>query len=325
MMADNFTPQILRTAADWWLRLRDPAVDERTTAQWLAWIDEDASHLPAFEQVAGFAEQCGAFDERARARLVAEFVPPRRAPRRWLPLAAAAAVLMLIAGYLGWTLLGSGRVVTRDYASAVGAQRTLVLADGSRVVLGGATRLSVRFSRRRRQVELAAGEAYFEVVHDARWPFEVDAGPLRIEDIGTAFDVRRTGEYVTVAMARGRVRVTENAHTTDLVTGQAATYNPAQRAMRIAAIDPADAASWRDARLEFDDEPLSVVVANINRYRARPLRIADADLKSMTFTGTVRTDAIDDWLRALPRAFPLRISQSSGQTVLSDAHRPSLR
>jgi len=60
-------------------------------------------------------------------------------------------------------------------------------------------------------------------------------------------------------------------------------------------------------------------VANINRYRTQPLRIADADLTSLTFTGTVKADAIDDWLHALPHVLPLQVGEVGGQTVLSDA------
>jgi transmembrane sensor len=39
----------------------------------------------------------------------------------------------------------------------------------------------------------------------------------------------------------------------------------------------------------------------------------------MTFTGTVKTNAIDDWLQALPQVLPLTVSETGGQTVLSDA------
>ena len=323
-MATSMNEQTLRAAADWWLRLRDPAATERVTEQWLDWIDADPGHLDAFERVTGMAARLGVLDTLTRERLVAEFAPPRSVLRRWLPLAAAAAAVLAVAGLLGWNLLVSGQRVVQEYASAVAGQRSVALADGTRVVLGGATLLRVHFDRGRRQIELLAGEAYFDVAHDAGRPFVVDAGQLAIQDVGTAFDVRRTGARVTVAMARGRVRLDDVGGTLrplDLVAGQAATFDPADPMIRVTAINPADAASWREARLAFDDEPLSVVVANINRYRAQPVRIGADDLAAMTFTGTVRTDAIDDWLRALPQALPVRVEHAGGQTVLTDARR----
>jgi transmembrane sensor len=322
MMANRPNEQALRIAADWWVRLRDAGSSEHATEQWLAWIDEDDAHLPAFERVTELATRLGALGEVSQARLVAEFAPAL-APRRWWPLgAAAAAVLLLAGGYLGWTMLEESPAM-QHYSSAIAAQREVTLEDGSRVAMGGATQLTARYSRARRELELAEGEAYFEVVHNAGRPFVVHAGRLRIEDIGTAFDVRRTGDHVTIIMAEGRVRISDDAsgraRSLEAVAGQAVSYDPSRPALNVTAADPAQAAAWRDDRLEFDNEPLSVVVANINRYRAHPVRIADAGLQSMTFTGTVKTNAIDDWLQALPQVLPLKVSEVGGQTVLSDA------
>lgn len=321
MMANTPNPETLRVAADWWVRLREAAANEQTTERWLAWIDEDTSHLVAFERVTELAVQLSSLGEVSRARLLAEFAPaaPRRA--RWQPWAAAAAVVLLLAaGGLGWLRMGQSSS-PQSYASAVAAQREVTLDDGSRVTLGGATRLTARFSRGERQVELAEGEAYFEVVHNASRPFVVQAGKLAIHDIGTAFDVRRTGDCVTISVAEGRVRVVDagNNEGLEAVAGQAVSYDPARGDLRVFSTDPSHVAAWRDARLEFDNEPLSVVVANINRYSTHPVRIVDADLAPLTFTGTVRTDAINDWLHALPQVLPVQVRDDAGQTLLSDS------
>jgi len=329
MMANTSQQQALRIAADWYVRLRDPAATEQTTAQWLAWADEDAEHLIAFERVTELAASLQGLGELSREQLLAEFAPALPPPRRWwVPAAAAAALLLAVGGYISWPAMHDAGS-QQTYASAVAAQRSITLEDGTRVTLGGATRLSTRFSHARREVELSEGEAYFEVVHDAGRPFEVRAGDVTIEDIGTAFNVRRTDRYVTVAMAEGRVRVADGsrgAHNSlEAVAGQTVVYNPSRAAMNLVSSDPATAAAWRQSRLEFDNEPLSVVVANINRYRAQPLRIANADLNTLTFTGTVKTDAIDDWLQALPQVLPLQVNDSGGQTVLSDTRRKPAR
>lgn len=330
MMADVPNQQALNMAADWWMRLRDPSATEHTTEQWLAWTAEDESHLTAFERVTELATQLGSFGEITRAQLVAEFAPPLVARRRWLPMAAAAAIgaLVLLGGYLTW-MGGEGRVSSQVYSSAVAGRRDVTLEDGSRVTLGGATRLTARYSRSERQVDLTEGEAYFEVLHNARRPFVVRVGNVTIHDVGTAFDVRRTGDRVTVTMAEGRVRIFDQVDNKgdglEAVAGQAVSYDPSHPAMKVSSTDPGQAAAWRDDRLEFDNEPLAVVVANINRYSKRPVRISDADIAPLTFTGTVRTDAIDDWLHALPQVLPLKVSDVGGQTVLSDARGTSAR
>jgi transmembrane sensor len=83
--------------------------------------------------------------------------------------------------------------------------------------------------------------------------------------------------------------------------------------------DAAQATAWRRHRLEFIDEPLGVVIANLNRYSGTPVHVADADLNALSYTGTIRTDAIDSWIDALPEVFPLRVSKQADRMVLSDA------
>jgi len=324
MMADTVNQQTLLVAADWWLRLRSPDASEQTVAQWLAWTDEDAGHLAAFEKITALGERLSALGEVSRAQLVAEFAPVATASRhRWLPLAAAASVVAvaLLGGYMAWSGTG-GRATPQIYSSAVAAKRDVSLADGSTVTLGGATQLTTRFSRGQREVELASGEAFFQVAHQAQRPFVVNAGRLAIHDIGTAFDVRRTGDQVTVVVTEGRVRIFDKndagGQGLEAVAGQRVTYEPGHAALSVSSTDAERAVAWRNDRLEFDNEPLAIVVANINRYSDQPIRIADANLAPLTFTGTVKTDAIDDWLRALPQVLPLKVTEISGQRVLVD-------
>lgn len=325
-------------AADWWARLRDPALPEQALLAWSDWLEADPRHAEAFERASALAEAAGAMDASLRERFVQRFAAPlpgRTAGHRPRPLALAAAAViaaMVLAAGLFLALRPSQTGASQAYASQLAGHRDIDLPDGSSIELGGATSVTARYGRDERAVDLEVGEAFFRVAHAER-PFVVNAGPLRIRDLGTAFNVRRTGDRVTVAVTEGRVRVSpsgaqDDAGTVELGAGREVSYDPETQAMRILDVDPATATAWRGHRLEFVNEPLSSVVDNVNRYSARPIRLTDPTLGKLTFTGTVQVDTIDSWVSALPRVFPVRVDtyadrlELTRQTAMTRGARP---
>ncbi|MGC1547266.1 MAG: FecR domain-containing protein, partial [Rhodanobacter sp.] len=169
-----FDTKTLHAAADWWTRLRDPNSAAETVEQWLEWTQIDGRHLEAFEHVTEFGNRLGTLDDITRRQLVTEFSRPAAASsfvrsgfarsNRWIPLAAAASfAVVLLGGYMAWTQFAA-HTATQVYTSAVARNQDITLSDGSTVALGGATTLTTRFNKQERQVELGAGEAFFQVV-----------------------------------------------------------------------------------------------------------------------------------------------------------------
>ena len=71
-----------------------------------------------------------------------------------------------------------------------GGEYKVILPDGSVVWLNSESslRYPTRFSGKRREVELQ-GQGFFEVERDEQMPFEVKSGDLRVEVLGTSFDI----------------------------------------------------------------------------------------------------------------------------------------
>jgi transmembrane sensor len=327
------TNTTLQAAADWWTRLRDPRRNARDDEQWLEWSAGDAERIDAFARIDKLGAQLGALDDEAKRTLVNEFVPAsaRTAHTRAWAIAASLLIAVAAGGAVLWQRHRTPGVEVENYATAVAVDHSVALSDGSRVALGGATQLTTRFAKDRRDVSLNAGEAYFQVAHDTTRPFVVNAGEVSIRAVGTAFDVRRTGERVTIAVAEGRVRIASSeglangrfspAEALEAVAGQQISFDPRASGLTVGTISPGRAASWREHRLEFVNEPLDSVVADINRYSTRPLALADAKLGALVFTGTVDTTALDRWLDALPKILPLRVDTDGERVTLSAADR----
>ena len=121
--------------------------------------------------------------------------------------------------------------------------------------------------------------------HDAAHPFTVKAGDYQIRDLGTRFEVSREGERVIVSVAEGQVEV--GGHGITPLTGLPGdritiSHGTATRSH----VDPTIVASWRDGRLIYADAPLAMVIADINRYAAKPVALSPA-LADRHFSGVL--------------------------------------
>ncbi|MBN8888394.1 MAG: FecR domain-containing protein [Rudaea sp.] len=323
----------LQTAADWWTRLRDRRKAARVEEAWLEWTGADTRRLDAFARVDELGAQLGALDAETKRDFVREFAPASARTARWLPFALAASFVLatVAAGVLFWNHQRASAVETGNYATTIAVDRNVALSDGSQIALGGATRLTTHFARDRRDVDLSAGEAFFQVAHDTSRPFVVNAGEVSIRAVGTAFNVRRTGDRVAITVSEGRVRIASSegqangrqsaAEAVEAVAGQQISFDPRASGLTVSTISAGHAVGWREHRLEFVNEPLDSVVANINRYSTRPLTLADTKLGALAFTGTVDTTALDSWLEALPKILPLRVAADGERVTLSAANR----
>jgi transmembrane sensor len=339
-------------AAEWLARLQDSEVSLEDTLAWQAWMKESAKHAAAFsrlEEVSGVVRRVRPLRtlsarELARDRydgsvsLSALEERERKAFSGVRSRALAASVVLLVvigAGVLGSRFRGNdvGTVLT----TVVGENRTVPLADGSRVTLGGNTRIDVALSAEVRSIELARGEAFFAVAKDPRRPFKVHAGDATVTVVGTQFNVRRVSDRAVVAVTEGRVVVEPATRLVPIAllrefkpklrpvhvdAGQQTTAGSAgiEDASRVE--DPSSTTSWQTGRLAFRLQPLRDVLEDVNRYAQKPIAIDDADIGALVITGTVTGGNVGGWIESLERAFSLEAVEEDGRIVLRKSRPP---
>jgi transmembrane sensor len=206
----------------------------------------------------------------------------------------------------------------------VGINREVTLSDGSTIALGGDSRVVATLDEEGRRLDLAAGEAYFKVARDARRPFVVSAGPIRVTALGTEFNVRTGGEHVIVAVAEGLVQIDSTARHHEghpraplrVGAGETVSLDVLDASLQLAHADPANIASWQRGRLEFTRESLSAVIESVNRYSGRPIKLSDPSLSDLHFTGTVFTSRLNDWIHGLPEIFPVAVRDEPGGVTI---------
>lgn len=87
-----------------------------------------------------------------------------------------------------------------DYRTGVGKRRTIVLTDGSQVLLNTDTAIALNWNEQERSITLRRGQALFTVAPDPNRPFSVETDDCTVTALGTVFEVRTEREATRVTV-----------------------------------------------------------------------------------------------------------------------------
>jgi transmembrane sensor len=258
-----------------------------------------------------------------------------RAPARWRTmtvgalLTAAAVVGVMVTLRSAHVVSTPTTVAAHTYTTQVGQRDSVKLADGSRVLLGPDSRLTVPadYGTTSRAVDLH-GDGYFDVRHDAGKPFVVRVGTALIEDIGTTFTVESDpGDTTSVSVVSGSVRLRGGNSSPDagvvLAAGDRGSIDARGnvRAERQAVRD--DDVAWTTGRLVFRDASLARVVGEIHRWYGVTLRIADTSLLNRHVTTSFSGEPIDQVLKILGLTLGARVERQGDSAIVTTTHGPN--
>ena len=212
------------------------------------------------------------------------------------------------------------------YRTAVGEIRRVPLADRSIAAINTSSRIDVVFEPGRREVTLDEGEAWFQVAKDRTRPFVVEAGSLRVEAVGTAFSVRRSGTGAEVLVTEGIVRawaVGFEARAVLVTAGSRASLTSDVLVVRAAtspsAIDRQLA--WRAGRIDLAGETLGAAVGEFNRYNERKISVRDPEVGGKRLYGVFRTDDPESFAKAAALSLDARAYATGSGDIIIEARR----
>lgn len=321
--ADASIDDVRREAAGWIARMRGPDA-ERSRFDFERWRSASPLHRQVYQEmhaISAGARKLGA------TTLATEHLARRR--RRFLvwPVPAlaigAAAGLSLMATSLALFLqVPRPEPIGRTLTSAVGQIRAMRLADGTQVILDADSEIATMFDRATRRIRLVRGRARFDVAPDSHRPFMVDAGNRTIVDRGTVFDVTVGREGVSVSLLRGAVEVRDRGATGSggaiarLVPGQRFDDRPATTRGLVSAAG-IGTGQWTKGVLDYDGAPLSDVIADVNRYSVRKIRLEDPRLGGLRVTGVFHASSNETNGATLAAVMGLRVTTAAnGDLVL---------
>jgi transmembrane sensor len=338
MKLQNQIDNLLAQRASEWHEILEHA-SESERAAFVVWLKQSPLHVQEYletvytDRVLEHVDADRALDVDALIAQVSPSVvplpqvsgaaePQRRVRKRWaIGVAAAAALCALLL-----QSVFKHSETPREYATALGEQRTIQLADSSIVTLNADSRIELRLDERHRDIQLKRGEALFKVAHDPNRPFTVQTDTVIVRAVGTQFNVYERPYGTRVSVLEGRVLITplggggavsaERA-AENLGAGQEAQVAPDGTIVHNARADVMKTVAWRERRLIFDDAPLEDVIYEFNRYNQSPhLTLDGVPPGSHHYNGIFDAADPDSLAELLSREPDLSIERRNGEIVI---------
>lgn len=334
--------RLAEEAAQWLIDLEDGTAE---LSRFTTWLEASPRHVEEFLLASALWQASDSLDNERRidvAELIARardnvqpldsalprsprYVLSQRRSMRFLGSISAGFGVLAVAAVL-WIGLGNREL---QYSTAIGEQRSFKLPDDSVVTLNTRSRISVRFAKTERVVELAEGEALFAVEHDNDRPFRVLAGGAVVQAVGTQFNVRHLPSNTTVSVVEGIVEVssfdpsrTESdgalpvGPSERLSAGEQAQVSHAGELLRTPSAEMERVMAWRERRLIFRDEPLADIAAEFNRYNDTQLTVEGDATRARRMTGVFDADDPGALIAFLGRDPDLSVKPREGGIVI---------
>uniref|UniRef100_UPI0040274969 FecR family protein n=1 Tax=Candidatus Cryptobacteroides bacterium TaxID=3085639 RepID=UPI0040274969 len=221
--------------------------------------------------------------------------------------AAAVGIFLYLPWLTSWT----------DYAAYDIAQ-TFTLPDSSSVTLAPGSTLRLQKHKDKRLVQMT-GKVYFNVRHDDRAPFRVDAGSGFVKVLGTRFQVD-SRDPISVSVVSGKVlfsAIRSGEEALILTKGQSAVLDPAaSRPVEITPKHP-NPAAWATGEFIYDNTPLPEVLSELSEYYDVTLVAFDAGHssgESRRLSGEFSTSSLQEILNLINSALGTDIQIESQPT-----------
>lgn len=175
-----------------------------------------------------------------------------------------------LAGLLSYKTVGkTTEVIYNTINTPKGGQYQVRLSDGTSVWLNAASsmRFPATFPGNERMVELT-GEAYFEVAHDPKKPFRVLVDGMRVEVLGTHFNINAYKDegLSKATLVQGKIRISKGESSAILNPGQQAQINAANELSVVKDADTNEALAWKNGYFQFKNAEIETVMRQLARW-----------------------------------------------------------
>jgi transmembrane sensor len=343
MQCRQFIQPIVERAATYHAQMVAHDMTSAERAELEAWIHEHPEHRRVLQSMGDLSRSLRVLGSDAGKNALRDIAPglvPVLADcesmarsvtdkQRWWPsrpwaMAIAASLLLTFAISFLYFADGMNKSAPAMllYEASVAERKTVVLADGSSLVLNADSRILVAFTDSERRVMLERGEVFLDVAADTARPLSVFAGTHAITVVGTAFEVRYRDRPARITVHEGLVKVARTASVApdepvQLRVGQQLVLEPDGMPVELSPDELENSSAWRDGWLHLDNHSLEAVVSVLEPYTNKQIIIVSSRAAELKVGGSFNIDRFDSILTALESALPIKVTRHDDRIIIA--------
>lgn len=210
-----------------------------------------------------------------------------------------------------------------------GRRFKITLSDGTLVHLNSGSSITypVQFLKNRIRKVTLTGEAYFEVAHDKRNSFVVNANEIDVKVYGTKFNVTNYQEdkKTEVVLVEGSVSLIQsreletNKKEFFITPGHKGTFNKADKKISDEKVKTSIYTSWMNGNLVFRNESFENIIQKLERHYNVIIINNNEKLANETFNATIETDreTIDQVFNYFNKVYQIKYSKVENKIIIN--------
>lgn len=204
--------------------------------------------------------------------------------------------------YSGIAVAG-GKIQYHTLTTPAQCDYHFILSDGTKVWLNAKSELKypVVFGKDERVV-YADGEIYLEVAKDSTRPFYVVTDDLRVEVLGTSFNVNayKDENFVAITLVEGKVATHTAYDSYRLLPDRQLYFNLQDHSTVIRPVNVNDVIAWKDGRYIFKGQTLNEVAKVLERWFDVSIVFENESYSRQIYTGIVyKEESLETFIERL--------------------------
>jgi transmembrane sensor len=304
--------------------LKESTADENlAVTQWIELREENRAYLASLQKIWTESKGLSARSEvdvnAAWDRFKDKAAPSRPAIKLnpikvWMRIAAV--FVIAVSGWLAYTVLNPSGYAEVNANAQVLSQ---LLPDGSELTLNKFSHIKyARDFKNNRSIKLDSGDVFFEVVKDKSKPFTIEIDEVKVEVVGTSFNIKHLKEQTEIVVETGIVKVSLGASVIMLQKGEKVVLTKGTGKLEKLVVNDRLYNYYRSKLFIADQTPLPILVDILNEAYGSNI-VVEGAARSLTINTTLPYDkSLNDNLQTIIKTLEnLKLKRNQNEIILS--------